>query len=121
MLILRLFIYSKKVNGDSMDNKIGKNIQKYRKERGLTQKDLAKKLQISNSSVSNWEQGINTPPIDRIIDICNALSISINELFDVNATSVKLSEEELRVIKAYRYYTELQYAVKKLLGINTEK
>lgn len=44
-----------------MKYEIGNRIRKYREECKLSQKDLAQKLGVSNSRVSNWEQGINRP------------------------------------------------------------
>ena len=44
-----------------MKYEIGNRIRKYRKESGLTQEQLAGKINVTKSRVSNWEQGINSP------------------------------------------------------------
>lgn len=44
-----------------MKYEIGNRIRKYRKESGLTQEQLAGKINVTKSRVSNWEQGINRP------------------------------------------------------------
>ena len=66
-----------------MKYEIGARIRKYREMRGFSQKELAQKIGVSNSRVSNWEQGINRPDADILADICKALNVSPSELLDV--------------------------------------
>ena len=101
-----------------MKYEIGSRIRKYRESRGLSQKDLADLIGVSNSRISNWEQGINRPNADIVADICKALNISPSELLDVQLSTDKLTEQERKVINAYRNKPELQQAVNILLGIN---
>lgn len=61
--------------------KIGKFISSLRKEKGYTQQDLADKLNVSNKSISRWENGKTMPDLSIIPDLCKVLGISINELF----------------------------------------
>lgn len=100
-----------------MKSNVGDNIRKYREICGLSQKQLANRLGISNSRVSNWEQGANNPPADMIVDICEALNVSASELLGVKLATDELSVDERRVIKEYRTKTSMQHAVKVLLGI----
>ena len=60
--------------------KIGKFIAGKRKERNLTQEQLAEKLGVNNRSISNWENGKNMPDLSLFKPLCNELNISINEL-----------------------------------------
>ncbi|MBR1385668.1 MAG: helix-turn-helix transcriptional regulator [Bacilli bacterium] len=60
--------------------KIGKFIQEKRKEKKLTQMELASKLGVSNRSVSKWENGVCLPDYSLFSDLCSILDISINEL-----------------------------------------
>ncbi len=83
----------------------------------MNQMQLAEKLGINNSRVSNWEQGINRPDADILADICRALDISPSKLLDVHLSSDELDEKERAIIKAYRAKPELQLAVDILLGI----
>ena len=46
-----------------MNNKTGEIIERYRKEKGYTQGELAKKLGVSNTAISKWEHGNNLPDI----------------------------------------------------------
>lgn len=59
--------------------KIGKYIAFKRKEQGLTQKQLAEKLNMSDKSVSKWERGICLPDVSVYLELCKILGISINE------------------------------------------
>ena len=59
--------------------KIGKYIAFKRKEQGLTQKQLAEKLNMSDKSVSKWERGICLPDVTVYLELCKILGISINE------------------------------------------
>ena len=99
---------------------IGNRIRKYREIRGLNQKELAQLIGVSNSRVSNWEQGINRPDADILADICRALNVSPSELLDVRLSTDDLSTQERKVIQAYREKTDLQQAVNILLGIDDE-
>ena len=60
--------------------KIGKFIAKCRKDKKLTQEDLAQKLGITNKSVSNWENGRNMPDLSIFNELCDELDITINDL-----------------------------------------
>ena len=59
--------------------KIGKYIAAKRKVLGLTQKQLAEKLNMSDKSVSKWERGICLPDVTVYLELCKILGISINE------------------------------------------
>ena len=59
---------------------IGKFIAACRKEKGLTQKQLAEKLNITDRAVSKWETGKSIPDAAIMLDLCKILGISANEL-----------------------------------------
>lgn len=59
---------------------MGKFISKRRKELNLTQKDLAKKIYISDKAVSKWERGLSFPDIEILESLASALDVSIVEL-----------------------------------------
>lgn len=100
-----------------MKYEIGNRIRKFRKECGLTQEQLADKINATKGRISNWEQGINRPDADVIADLCRALNVSPSDLLDVHLTDDVLNEHEKKVIKAYRIKTDLQQAVDILLGV----
>lgn len=64
-----------------IDNElVGKFIETLRKEKGLTQQDLADKLSVTSQAVSKWEMGKNLPDIATQRMICNAFNITLEEL-----------------------------------------
>ena len=60
--------------------KIGKFILNCRKEKGLTQEQLAEKLGVTSKSISRWENGKTMPDYSLLKDLCNELDINVNEL-----------------------------------------
>ncbi len=60
--------------------KIGKFILNCRKEKGITQEQLAEKLGVTSKSISRWENGNTMPDYTLLKDLCNELNININEL-----------------------------------------
>lgn len=60
--------------------KIGKFIASCRKKNNLTQMQLAEKLNITDRAISKWENGKSMPDSAIMLDLCNELKISVNEL-----------------------------------------
>lgn len=91
----------------------GKLITELRKEKGLTQKQLAEALNVTDKAVSKWERGLSFPDISMLEPISQTLDISIMELLagerkgedepltreeaqKIVKESVELSDEEIR-------------------------
>ena len=80
----------------------GKVITEHRKELGLTQKELAVKLGVTDKAVSRWENGMNFPDIALMDSIAQTLDISVVELLGVENDSgeeiisgiARISEQE---------------------------
>lgn len=88
--------------------KIGKFIAGKRKGLGLTQRQLAEQIGMSDKSVSKWERGICLPDVSVYMELCDILGISINEFLagdDLNEENiVKQSEDNLiQVAKDSKY------------------
>jgi len=60
--------------------KIGRFIAECRKKANLTQMQLAEKLGITDKAISKWERGIAMPDTSIMLELCDILSISVNEL-----------------------------------------
>lgn len=60
--------------------KVGKFIAQARREKGLTQRELADKLFISDKTVSKWECGNGLPEVSLMMPLCEILGITVNEL-----------------------------------------
>lgn len=99
-----------------MAYEIGAKIRYYRELKGLSQKELADLIGVSNSRLGNWERGINRPDVDQLTSICKALQVSPNRLLDIQE---KFSDLELRIVTEFRKKKELQHAIKILLGIES--
>lgn len=104
-----------------MAYEIGERIKLFREDRNMSQKDFAEKIGVSNSRVSNWEQGINRPDVDLLKKICEVLNVSPSELLDVHLDTEELTEHEKQLIRNYRMKTDLQKAVNILLGLEESK
>ena len=72
--------------------KIGKFIAKCRKDKNLTQGELADKLNISNKAISKWETGRGMPDASIMLELCAYLEITVNELL----SGEKLEEGEYK-------------------------
>lgn len=100
-----------------MEDKItlGKFIQTKRKENGLSQKELAMKLYVTESAVSKWERGVSYPDITMISGICEALKISEHELCTASVDHKqheieRKAEQYERFIRNYNLILFLCYA-----------
>ena len=75
--------------GQPMDQvKIGKFIAERRKMNGLTQMQLAEQLNITDRAVSKWETGKAMPDTSIMLELCNILKISVNDLLSGEVVSV---------------------------------
>ena len=88
--------------------KIGKFIAECRKEKGLTQVQLAEKLGTTDKSISKWENGVCLPDSSQYESLCNILNITINELFagkKIKDEDYKnVADENLMQILKYKLY-----------------
>lgn len=71
--------------------KMGSFISQLRKEKGMTQKELAEKLFISAKAVSKWETGISTPDVGLLMPLADILGVTVTELLQ----SEKLPQEKV--------------------------
>ena len=69
--------------------KIGKFISKLRKEKNLTQEELAEKLSVSSKSISRWENGKCMPDLSLLIPISKEFGITVNELLSGERMSIE--------------------------------
>lgn len=99
--------------------KIGKYIAFKRKEQGLTQKQLAEKLNMSDKSVSKWERGICLPDVSVYLELCKILDISINEFLageDIPKETIEQKAEE-NIIQITKDNKNKQKYLKKIIKL----
>ena len=74
--------------------KIGKFIAECRKKNNLTQMQLAEKLNINDRAISKWENGKTMPDSSIMLDLCNELKISVNELLSGEMINMESKNEK---------------------------
>ena len=87
--------------------KIGQFLRECRKEKGITQEQLAEMLGVTNRSVSRWENGSNLPDLDILIEMADYYDVELRELLDGERKSEKMDKElEETVLKVAEYSNE---------------
>ncbi len=93
----------------SLAARIGGRIRRRREELGLSQTELARRLDVSFQAVSKWERGENAPDIQILADLAAAVEVSIDWLFDASPRAFMkaspvfdgLSEQSHRTLLSY--------------------
>ena len=89
--------------------KVGQYIQHRRKSAGMTQRELAEKLNVSFQAVSKWENGDALPDIGLLLDLCDALNTTADKL--LNGGSFAGRERRLmrleEVVTGFRHMEEI--------------
>lgn len=83
--------------------KIGSFLKELRKEKGITQEQLAESLNVSNRTVSRWETGSNMPDISILVDIADYYDVSIPEIINGERKS-EMKKEEKEIAKSMSDY-----------------
>lgn len=90
--------------------KTGKFIAKLRKEKNMTQNELANKLGITDRAISKWENGRGMPDISLIKDLCKELDITVNELL----SGERISKQEYQNKLEENMLDTIDYSNKKI-------
>ena len=105
---------------------IGERIMALRKEKNISQSELAKRLNVSRQAVSKWESSRGYPEIEKILYICNRYGTTMNELFadelpEPQREEQPLPVEEFRDERTLRnvlsdFFSNLSYGHKCMIG-----
>ena len=92
---------------------LNENIKAIRKSKGLSQQDLADKLNVVRQTISKWEQGLSVPDSDLLIVLSEALETPVSTLLgetvaEIEADEIKALSEKLEIIN-------LQFARRKAM------
>lgn len=87
-----------------MSQSIGQTIKKLRKEKNLTQEELAELLNVTSQAVSKWENETGMPDISQILPLAGVFGVSTDVLFGVEGTTA--DEEAVKIIKKANTMTE---------------
>lgn len=94
--------------------KIGKFIANCRKQKNMTQQELAEKLGVSDRTIGNWENGRNMPDLSLFKPLCNELNISLNDLM----SGEKVKEKEYQDKLEENIINTINYSNKKIENKN---
>lgn len=114
---------------------VGMKIKEFRKNKKLTQQNLADLVGVKNSAISNYEQGTRIPKRDFLFRVANALGVSIDEffpiqseetsstLFEINKISSQLEEPRQKIVldTASSQLEEQKKENAKVVSIKTEQ
>ena len=93
---------------------LNENIKAIRKSKGLSQQELAVKLNVVRQTISKWEQGLSVPDSDMLISISEALETPVSTL--LGETVIESEADDLKAISAKLEVINLQLARRKTTG-----
>ncbi|MBP5491443.1 MAG: helix-turn-helix domain-containing protein [Clostridiales bacterium] len=98
--------------------KIGTFLKELRKEKNITQDQLAEKMNVSRRTVSRWETGSNMPDLDILIDISEFYDVDLKEIFDGKRKEVPMDKETKEtVLKVAEYSNDEKARIMKRLNM----
>ena len=86
--------------------KIGSFLKELRKEKGITQEELAEMLYVSGRTVSRWETGTNMPDISLLVDIAEIFDVSIPEIINGERKNEIMEKEVKETVLNLTDYSE---------------
>ncbi len=103
--------------------KIGRFIAQMRKEKSLTQRELADTLCISDKTVSKWENGKGMPEVSLMMPLCEALDITANELLSGERLSqddyIRKAEENIMTLVREREESKKKIILSAIVAVIT--
>ena len=88
--------------------KIGGFLRELRKEKGLTQEQLAEKFGVSSRSVSRWENGNTMPELGILVELADYYEIDIKEIIDGERKSEIMEKEQKETLRKVADYAEVE-------------
>ena len=96
---------SGKENNRIDQKRIGSFLRELRTEKGITQEQLAEKLNVSGRTVSRWENCNNMPDLSIVVELADFYDIDIRELFNGERKSEKMNEDIKETLDAVAEYS----------------
>ena len=88
--------------------KIGAFLRELRKEKELTQEQLAEKFGVSSRSVSRWENGNTMPELGILVELADYYEVDIKEIIDGERKSERMEKEEKETLRKVADYAETE-------------
>ena len=88
--------------------KVGAFLKDLRKEKGITQEQLAEELGVSGRTISRWETGKNMPDISLLVEIAEFFDVSIPEIIKGERKSENMKEETKEVVETISDYAKAE-------------
>lgn len=85
---------------------IGSFLKILRKEKNLTQEQLAEQFNVSSRTVSRWETGSNMPDLSLLVELADFYNVDIREIIDGERKSEIMNSEEKETLKLVADYAE---------------
>ena len=96
--------------------KFGDNLNLIRKNKKMSQEQLAEKMNVSRQSVSKWETGEAYPEMNNILELCKIFNCKINDLVHTDMTDISSLDEEI-VMSVVKFNEKKQKEVKTLSNV----
>ncbi len=90
--------------------KTGSFLQELRKEKGLTQEQLAEQLGVARRTVSRWETGNNMPDLDILVELADLYSVDLREILSGERKNEQMNEELKETVLQVADYTSEEKA-----------
>ena len=84
------------MDSEKLKQRIGANIAAFRREKGITQAELAEKLNYTDKAVSKWERGESIPDVTTLVQVAELFSVSLDELAGISQPEKTAVEEPQR-------------------------
>ena len=94
--------------------RIGEFLKQLRKDKGLTQEQLAEHFYVSSRTVSRWETGSNMPDVDMLIELANFYDVDIREIIDGERKSENMNNETTDTLKKVAEYSN-KFLIKQII------
>lgn len=96
---------------------VGEFIKELRKERNLTQEDLADKFYVSRRTVSRWETGSNLPDIDLLMKLADFFNVDIREILEGKRKDINMEQETKETVIMVNEYNKEKFKRTKIITL----
>lgn len=92
------------MKGDRINMSLGNNIQYLRKQKRITQEELAECMSVSRQTISKWESDDVVPELNKLVDMCNFFSCKLDSLVreDMTVLSSIYSDVKIQTVTAFK-------------------